>query len=272
MKQIGIKAKYLIIISFLSYLFCAPRVISRMKNTLLALGLSFVSTIGFAAPHELPFEVHQTLITENAQDKIVALTLDACGGSFDADIINYLTEQKIPATIFVTQRWLNKNPTAFAELKSRSDLFDIEDHGAHHVPAVVGPGRQVYGIAGSPDMEHLKQEVSGGADAIEKLGGAKPRWYRGATAEYDRAAIDTIKGMGYQIAGFSVNADAGATLPRASIIKRLKAVKNGDIIIAHMNKPRSDSAEGLIPGLGWLVKQGFRFVKLNQFAVRDVTN
>jgi peptidoglycan/xylan/chitin deacetylase (PgdA/CDA1 family) len=242
-----------------------------MNKTILAVCLSFVSSIGFAAPHGMPIEVHQTLITQNAEGKIVALTLDACGGSFDADIIQYLTAQKIPATIFVTQKWLNKNPAAFAELKSRNDLFDIEDHGARHVPAVVGRGRQVYGIPGSPDMESLKQEVSGGADAIEKLNGTKPRWYRGATAEYDRAAIDTIKGMGYQIAGFSVNADAGATLSQASIVKRLKSVKNGDIIIAHMNKPRSASAEGLSEGLSWLTSRGFRFVKLNQYAVRDLS-
>jgi peptidoglycan/xylan/chitin deacetylase (PgdA/CDA1 family) len=243
-----------------------------MNRTLIALSLCFTSVFAYAANRESPLEVHQTLVTQNPQDKIAALTLDACGGSFDADIIHYLTAQKIPATIFVTQRWLNKNPIAFAELKARSDLFDIEDHGARHIPAVVGPGRQVYGIAGSPDMEHLKQEVSGGADAIEKLGGTKPRWYRGATAEYDLKAIDTIKSMGYQIAGFSVNADAGATLSRASIVKRLKAVKNGDIIIAHMNKPRSDSAEGLSDGLTWLTAQGFRFVKLNQYSVRDLSN
>ncbi len=243
-----------------------------MNKTLLAACLSLVSALGNAAPHGFPIEVHQTLVTDNAQEKVAALTLDACSGSFDADIIQYLTAQKIPATIFVTQRWLNKNPAAFAELKSRSDLFDIEDHGARHIPAVVGRGRQVYGIAGSPDMEHLKQEVSGGAEAIEKLNGTKPRWYRGATAEYDREAIATIKSMGYQIAGFSVNADAGATLSRASIVKRLKAVKNGDIIIAHMNKPRSDSAEGLSEGITWLSAQGFRFVKLNQFAVREISN
>jgi peptidoglycan/xylan/chitin deacetylase (PgdA/CDA1 family) len=241
-----------------------------MNKTFLALCLSVASFSGFAAPHGLPLEVHQTLVTPNPQEKIVALTLDACSGQFDADIIRYLTEQKIPATIFVTRRWLDKNPVAFAELKSHNDLFDIEDHGARHVPAVVGRGRQVYGIAGSPDMEHLKQEVSGGAEAIEKLGGAKPRWYRGATAEYDPQAIEVIKGMGYQIAGFSVNADDGATLSRPNIIKRLKAVKNGDIIIAHMNKPRSQTAEGLSAGLSWLTTQGFRFVKLNQFGVRDL--
>jgi peptidoglycan/xylan/chitin deacetylase (PgdA/CDA1 family) len=237
----------------------------------LLFALCFAAASAYAANHELPSEVHQTLVTENAQDKIAALTLDACSGSFDTAIIQYLTAQKIPATIFVTQRWLNKNPAAFAELKSHSDLFDIEDHGARHIPAVVGPGRQVYGIAGSPDMEHLKQEVAGGAEAIEKLGGPKPRWYRGATARYDAEAINTIKSMGYKIAGFSVNADNGATLSKRGIIARLRSVKAGDIIIAHLNKPKSASAAGLAEGLSWLTAQGFRFVKLNQSKVREAS-
>jgi len=60
--------------------------------------------------------------------------------------------------------------------------------------------------------------VSGGATAIEAVTGAPPRWYRGATGEYDPAAIEVIKAMGYRIAGFSVNADSGATLRRAAIM------------------------------------------------------
>ncbi len=216
-----------------------------------------------------PIELHQTLVTSNPQGKIAALTLDACGGKFDGDIINYLSAKKIPATIFVTKKWLDRNPVAFAELKSHGDLFQIEDHGERHIPAVIGQGRQVYGITGSPDVAHLKQEVSGGADAVEKLGSAKPKWYRGATAEYDPQAIKVINDMGYKIAGFSVNADAGATLSRRSIVARMRQVKNGDIIIAHMNKPDSDSAEGLMEGLDWLTAQGFSFVTLNQATVRE---
>ncbi|MGB9150447.1 MAG: polysaccharide deacetylase family protein [Burkholderiales bacterium] len=240
-----------------------------MNRTIVVLCVFLSSGFAHATRAEHPLEVRQTLVTQNPQEKIVALTLDACGGSFDADIIRYLTAQKIPATIFVTQRWMSKNPVAFAELKARRDLFDIEDHGARHVPAVVGPGRQVYDIAGSPDLEHLRQEVAGGAEAIEKSGGGKPRWYRGATALYDIEAINTIKKMGFRIAGFSVNADEGATLSKRSIIARLKAVKAGDIIIAHLNKPKSSSAEGLAEGISWLGANGFRFVKLNQASVRE---
>ena len=137
--------------------------------------LCFATTSAYAGNHEPPLEVHQTLVTENAQEKIAALTLDACSGEYDARMMAFLIEHKIPATLFVTKRWLDKNPAAFAEIKSHPELFEIETHGARHIPAVVGKDRHVFGIAGSPDLEHLKQEVAGGAQAVEKLGVTKPK-------------------------------------------------------------------------------------------------
>jgi hypothetical protein len=67
-----------------------------------------------------------------------------------------------------------------------------------------------------------------------------------------------------------VNADAGATLKRGAIEDRLKHIKAGDIIIAHMNKPDSDSAEGLAPALTQLLRQGFVFVRLDQVEIRKI--
>jgi hypothetical protein len=97
---------------------------------------------------------------------------------------------------------------------------------------------------------HLRREVSEGAKAITEMIGVTPHWYRGATAEYD--------------------ADAGATLGRWAIAERLKHVKSGDVIIAHMNKPASDSAEGLSLGLIELMKRGFQFVRLDQVKLAPV--
>ena len=198
---------------------------------------------------------------------MVALTLDACGGAFDADLVRFLVEHRIPATIFATKLWLDRNPEGVAILKRHAELFDIEDHGAKHVPAVIGAGRRVYGIAGNPDVEHLREEVLQGAKAIEQATGTKPLWYRGATALYDPLAILDIEAMGYRIAGFSLNADAGATLSKSEIVARIRAAKSGDILIAHMNKPRSDTAEGLAEGLSGLLAKGFRFIRLRDAAV-----
>ena len=228
--------------------------------------LSLAPALAQASVH--PLELHQRLaLASTPGENVVALTLDACGGAFDAGLVRFLVERRIPATVFATRKWLDRNPEGTAVLKRHADLFDIEDHGANHVPAVIGAGRRIYGIAGNPDVEHLREEVSQGAEAIEEATGSKPRWYRGATAFYDPQAIEDIEAMGYRIAGFSLNADAGATLSKTEIVARIRAARNGDILIAHMNKPRSDTAEGLAEGLKELQAKGFRFVLLRDETV-----
>lgn len=216
---------------------------------------------------ESPTEIHDRLLVPDQSMRMVALTLDACSGKYDDDLLQYLIRNRIPATIFATKKWLDRNPVAVAAIKAHLDLFQVEDHGENHIPAVIGVGKRVYGIPGEPDLIHLRREVLEGARAVETAIGVAPRWYRGATAEYDLQAIAEIERMGYRIAGFSLNADAGATLKRGAIVQRLKRVRPGDIIIAHMNKPASDSAEGLAAALDDMIRQGFVFVRLDQVDV-----
>ena len=54
---------------------------------------------------------------------------------FDAELIHFLIVHRIPATIFATKKWLDRNPAGVALLKQHADLFEIEDH------AVTGPER-----------------------------------------------------------------------------------------------------------------------------------
>jgi peptidoglycan/xylan/chitin deacetylase (PgdA/CDA1 family) len=228
--------------------------------------LLLLPVLAHAAP--MPVEVHQVLAMEAAGEKIVALTLDACGGGYDGQLISFLTQKRLPTTVFVTKRWMARHPDGLAALRAHPELFDIEDHGERHVPAVLGPGRMVYGLHGNADVAQLKREVAAGADAIRIATGRAPIWYRAATGEYDPEALAVIAQMGYRVAGFSVNADDGAKLTRKQIVKRLSRVKHGDIIIAHMNRPDSDTAEGLAEGLQALLDRGFRFVTLRDAQVQ----
>lgn len=240
-----------------------------MRIALLVVLSVLVSFASAADP--IPVELHQRLeLAPGTEQRIVALTLDACGGGFDRDLAQFLIDHRIPATIFATRLWIRRNADALALLKANADLFDIEDHGANHIPAVIGADRKIYGIAGVADLTHLRREVSGGADAIKSATGNAPHWYRGATGEYDPEALKAIEAMGYKVAGFSVNADSGATLPKEQIVARLKKVRSGDIIIAHLNRPASDTAEGLAEALPLLVDQGFRFVRLDDVDVHVI--
>ena len=241
-----------------------------MKPVLLLI-LSMLSSVAAAAEVVQPIELHHQLVLPAGESgKVVALTLDACAGGFDAPLANFLIEHRIHATIFATRRWIRRNPDALATLKAHADLFDIENHGANHAPAIIGADRNVYGLAGMADLKQLKREVSGGAEAIKAATGFAPHWYRGATGEYDPEAIKAIEAMGFKLAGFSINADSGATLDRKKIVGRLKKVRSGDIIIAHLNKPASDTGKGMAEGLQLLLDQGFRFVRLDAAAVQPL--
>jgi hypothetical protein len=103
-----------------------------------------------------------------------------------------------------------------------------------------------------------------------QLTGGHPHWYRGATAVYDYEAAEEIRKIGFKIAGFSVKSDAGATLKKNQILARLRQVKPRDVIIAHMNKPWSDTAEALSVGLLELLRQGFTFVRLDEVDLVEI--
>jgi peptidoglycan/xylan/chitin deacetylase (PgdA/CDA1 family) len=191
----------------------------------------------------------------------VALTFDACMGKTDFRILQTLVDENIKATIFVTGRWVKSNPQALAILKGRPDLFEIENHGAMHVPAVDQP-MLIYGIAAAGSIQAVEAEVQGGSDSIVAAGIAPPRWFRGSTARYSRSAIADINSMGYRIAGYSINGDGGSLLGAKMTEKHIAAARDGDVVIAHINQPTHEAGQGVVAGILALKAKGVVFVRL----------
>lgn len=198
----------------------------------------------------------------------VALTLDACSGAADLRVLGGLIRLGLPATIFVTGLWLRHNPATVALLRERSDLFDLQNHGARHVPPVLG-GARLYGIRVAGTIEAVRAEVAGGADAMAAADVPAPRWYRGATALYSPEALVAIRTMGFRVAGFSVNGDEGASLSAARVAARVAAARDGDVIIAHVNHPERASGLGVVQGAARLAERGVRFVHLTAGGVEE---
>ena len=192
----------------------------------------------------------------------VAVTLDACGGKTDNRILSALVENRIPATIFVTGIWLRRNPDAVAIMHAHPELFELENHGGRHIPAVDTP-RTIYGIKSAGSPQAVLAEVESGAAALVSAGGRQPKWFRGATAEYSPSAIAEIRKLGFKIAGFSINGDGGSLLGARETSRRVAAAGDGDVIIAHINQPTHAAGAGLVTGLLALKEKGVTFVKLD---------
>lgn len=192
----------------------------------------------------------------------VALTLDACGGKTDARVLSALVDNKIPATIFVTGMWLKRNAEALAIMKAHPELFELENHGARHIPAVDTP-RSIYGLKSAGSAEAVLAEVEAGALALTDHGGRAPKWFRGATAQYSPTSIALIRGLGFRIAGYSINGDGGSLLGARETERRVSSAKDGDVIIAHINQPTHAAGGGLVKGLLKLKEKGYAFVRLD---------
>ena len=228
-----------------------------------------LAPVGVATARDAPVEPRMRLAGPPPDRLVVALTLDACPGDFDERIATALVEVGIPATIFATGLWLRRNPAGLAFLLAHRDLFGIENHGELHIPPVLGRGK-IYGIPVAGDLATVQREVIQGAASIGAATGTAPRWYRAATGHYSPAAIPEIQQLGFGIAGYSLNADAGASLPARSVAHRIAGATNGEVIVAHINQPYRPSGEGVIAGLTELQRRGASFLRLDRLTPADL--
>lgn len=198
----------------------------------------------------------------------VALTFDACSGGVDERILKTLVDHRIPATLFVTRRWLVRNGPTVKLLAAHPDLFEIENHGSNHVPAVVGD-KPVFGIKPAGTLANVRAEVEGGASAITADFGMQAGWYRDATARYSSDALDLIKSMGFRIGGYSLSGDYGATVPAAKAERIIGNARDGDVIIAHINQPGRASGAGVARGVLALKAKGYAFRRLDEVDTKE---
>lgn len=206
----------------------------------------------------------------DTSERVVALTLDACGSDkgkgIDAVLMDFLAREKIPATLFVNARWIDANPEQFRKLAA-NPLFEIANHGLRHKPASVS-GRSIYGIAGTAGTAELVEEIELNARKILEITGQRPKLYRSGTAYYDEVAVEISRALDHQVAGFSVLGDAGATYNAAQVKSALVKSVPGDVILCHMNHPQSGTAAGIMAAVPELKRRGFSFVRMSDYPLK----
>ena len=200
-------------------------------------------------------------------ERIVALTFDACGGQYgsqiDEELIAYLIEEEIPSTLFINSRWMEANKDFFLKL-SKVPFFDLQNHGTSHKPLST-VGESIYGITGTKDLEEVLDEVLQQQENMKNLIQKTPRLFRSGTAYYDDVAIKILDELGIKAVNFSVLGDAGATYSVDEMMTSAMKVKSGDIFLYHMNHPEKKVAQGIKQVIPMLREKGYSFVKLSDY-------
>jgi peptidoglycan/xylan/chitin deacetylase (PgdA/CDA1 family) len=203
-------------------------------------------------------------------DKVIALTFDACGGKggngYDQKLIDFLIKENVPATLFINARWIDANLDTFKSL-ARNHLFEIENHGYLHRPLSVN-GKTAWGISGTKNVGDVVDEVLINVVKIQKLTGRRPIYFRSGTAFYDEVAVKVVDDIGLRAVNYNVLGDAGATFNQTQIKNALLSSPNGAVVICHMNHPEKATAEGVMAAIPELKRRGFRVVKLATYPLK----
>lgn len=257
----------------------------------LSTGIILLAAQAFAAPQEASLEsLKQQVATRfigaaptmwgdlvpgvrtrlDTDDRVIALTLDACGSAngkgVDSRLMEFLIAKQIPATLFINGRWIDANPGLFRQLAA-NPLFEIANHGIHHKPASIS-GRSIYGIAGTRNVGEVVEEIELNARKIEAISGIRPKLYRSGTAYYDEIAVRISQGLGHEVAGFSLLGDAGATWSASQVKAALLKAVPGDIALLHMNHPEAGTGAGIMAAVPELQRRGFRFVRMSEYPLK----
>jgi len=192
----------------------------------------------------------------------VAITFDACATHsqtyiFDRPIFETLKREGVPATIFVSGRWVEGHPDAMEELAS-SPLIEFGDHSYDHphMPELT-----------PSEMEHEIDETEA---ALARFG-KRSIAFRPPYGELSPEVLLVLAHKGLPpVLWDVVSGDPSVGSTAKSILHTvLKKTRPGSIIVFHINGRGWKTAEALPSVIAGLRERGFRFVHLSEMlAVR----
>ena len=205
-----------------------------------------------------------------ARARGAALTFDACGGphgeGYDTTLIKALRKHQAPATLFINRRWAKANHSLMLELVA-DPLFEIANHGTSHAP-LTSRGQSAYGIPGTASIAQAYDEVMGNQHYLAETFGVEARFFRSGTAHMDELSTHMTRELGLIPMNFTVNLDAGATFPAATVAAQTALLGKRDVGIGHFNRPNSGTGEGVARALPGLLKslesRDLRLLKLSE--------
>jgi len=189
------------------------------------------------------------------EDRVLYLTFDTCPTSeVDTEMVKWLIDNKIPATIFLNVEWFNKNRDKDLSFL-KSNQFSIGGHGFNHIrPLRQTESEQEVDI--HKCINFIKVELD-----------RDVKWYRSPYGKPNEDTINILTELGIRFAAWSGHvfdkSDTDLPDPNELSLKYAKRyTKPGDIWIFHINSEGINSLKTLKDIHEWAINNKYQFKKL----------
>ncbi len=158
----------------------------------------------------------------------VALTFDLCpvrkGAGYDASLVDYLAEHQIPATFFLSGKWMAKHEEQVEQLLGVG-FFEVGTHGEVHAHLPL------------QSADEQREEIARPVKLLQDHFAHESRLFRPPYGEYNEVTVEVVKALGLRFIQWSLESgDPDPTLSTEQILARVtKRVRPGSIIVFHAN-------------------------------------
>ena len=158
----------------------------------------------------------------------VALTFDLCpvrkGSGYDQPLMDYLIKHHIPATFFMSGKWMAKHEPEVDHLLGLG-LFEVGTHGEVHAHLPMH------------DADEQRTEIVGPVKTLRDYYAHEARLFRPPYGEYNDVTVAVVNMLGLRFIQWDIESgDPDATLSAEQILARVATrAKPGSIIVFHAN-------------------------------------
>jgi peptidoglycan/xylan/chitin deacetylase (PgdA/CDA1 family) len=191
-------------------------------------------------------------------EPVVALTFDACAtkrqaNGFDRKVFEILAHDQIPATFYLSGRWVEKHPSA-TKLIAAAPWIELGNHTYSHPRLTL------------TREERIHLQIQRTSKILEKKIGRPALTLRPPAGAFNATVIRIANQEHLPVVLWSiVSGDVGGHVPAERMDRAvLEQAKPGSIIIFHINKRAPLTKKALPDIIAGLREKGFRFVTVSQ--------
>jgi len=192
------------------------------------------------------------------KEPVIALTFDACAtrkqaNGFDRPIFDILARDKIPATLYLSGRWVETHPRA-AKLIAAADFIEFGNHTYSHPRLTL------------MRQERMHFQIARTSEIIRQRMGRPALTMRPPAGAWDATVLKTAAEEHVSLVLWTiVSGDVGGHVPAARMTRTvLEQARPGAIVIFHINKRGPFTKKALPDIIAGLREKGFRFVTVSQ--------
>ncbi|HEY5932655.1 MAG TPA: polysaccharide deacetylase family protein [Nitrospira sp.] len=158
----------------------------------------------------------------------VALTFDLCpvqkGSGYDQPLMDYLIEHRIPATFFMSGKWMAKHEPQVEKLLGL-EYFEVGTHGEVHAHLPMH------------DADEQRTEILVPVRTLRDYYAHEATLFRPPYGEYNDVTVDVVNMLGLRFIQWTIESgDPDPTLSAEQILTRVaNRAKPGSIIVFHAN-------------------------------------